>query len=448
MSRGLTHPDAHIGSEVEDIETKLKYRYEGYEFFELIENNIEGYEIIRTIQIKKKSGALFKFTRNKKNYGIIYYSTSVTPSTCVKIGKLKMRYINSLNAKENLYIQSDKLTQIGKKLDRKLNNVSVPCMVFKSKSELEKSIFSYFKEAPQIESHIENTIKNYFKSDLSNVQWCEKITNGEKRQLGKYLGELIIGAILLHNNKKAKELFNCSDLFSYGKISEFIVPTDPSFCGIDSALMTSSGNMIQISSKFGSGAAASVFGNLLTVFMESDIKSDSVLSCLSECTKNVGYSVEDLYKKKGAKEILYEYGTRIFLGLDKSSLENPMDIFSEIKSKNISDKSSIVLEKISNNPAIDDIVKMKLPDSVTAAFSRELAKQLNEDQKTISEVSEILHKKDFWQANLHIPSFLRGDVKFNILRSRDAKIKFIGNKSVISDINGQHGLLNYELKYG
>ena len=67
------------------------------------------------------------------------------------------------------------------------------------------------------------------------------------------MGELLIGYLALIGG---------SGSAPWGKAKRFLIPADPSFCGVDSWI--DDGETVwPVSSKFGHGAAASVFSNIL-----------------------------------------------------------------------------------------------------------------------------------------------------------------------------------------
>jgi hypothetical protein len=319
MARGLTHPTAHVGSPVIDVETKIEYVYEGFTFSPNISSIIKDVEIIRTVKSELSSGALFSFSKAGKKYGIIYYSRSVTPTSSIKAGDLGLIYSGRKGATENLKIQSDTLIRYGKLEVRTLNGQDVRCAVFTTAEQLENSILRALKENRNVGPHIYDVVQDYFNSySLDKFKWDDSFQPSDINELGKYLGELIIGVIVLKGKLDGKFSKN---IFSGEKIKEFIVPDDPSFSGVDSAFVKNDGTLIPISSKLGAGAKASFFTNFLPKVIDADM-SNSVMNDIAKSAKSIGVTKASLDAKRGAKEITYEYGVRNILGINKAKISN------------------------------------------------------------------------------------------------------------------------------
>jgi len=233
------------------------------------------------------------------------------------------------------------------------------------------------------------------------------------------------------------------------KVSRFILPDDPSFPGIDSVIELNDGTMLPISSKFGIGAKASFFSNLLPKgVMQSGNIIDSNFKDIVKTSLKLGFTTKKLEAKQGAKPILYNYSINVLLAL---GINKPLDIFQDIK-KNRNDLSKMkpltisVLEKIQNMRGIDKRIINELPLSLTSFFSRMTADQLNKDKKSMEEMKRILSGKNFWQANLNISDWKKGTIRFNMTNTKKVKLIIIGNKSAIKDIDAKQGLVNYEIK--
>lgn len=445
MARGLTDPAAHVGSPVIDIETKIEYIYEGFTFAQNINDFAKDVEIIRTVKSALSSGALFSFSKAGKKYGIIYYSRSVTKSSSISAGDLGLMYSGRKGATENLMIQSDKLIRHGKLEVRTLNGQDVRCAVFTTAEQLQDSILKGLKENRNVGPHIYDAVQDYFDSDnLKKLNWSDSFRPSDINELGKYLGELIIGVIVLRGKRDGK--FS-SDIFANQKIKEFIVPDDPSFSGVDSAFVKEDGSLIPISSKLGAGAKASFFTNFLPKVIDKTNLKESVIKDIASSARDVGVTYAKLVAKRGAKEITYEYGIRNILGIKSNVVRDTYQVFTDIKKNDMTKETLLVIEAVKNNSAIEKNIKDKLPLSMTAAFSREIARRLNSDKASLDIIASVLAGKDFYQANLDINRWKQGEVFFRLLQSGKASTTFIGYKSAISDIEANQGLVNYELKY-
>lgn len=445
MARGLTHPDAHIGKPIVDVDTKIEYTFNGFEFSNDVVSLASDVEIIKTVKTPQKSGAVFYFSKNGKKYGVVYYSKSVTQSSSISAGDLGMQYSGRKGATENLKIQSDKLIRGGKFEERILNDQEVRCAVFKRPEELEKSILDALKINRAVGPHIYDAVNDYFNSQtLDKFEWDKAFRDSDINELGKYLGELIIGLIVLRNRTAGK--FSM-DIFNNKSIKEFIVPDDPSFSGVDSAFVLKDGSLLPISSKLGAGAKASFFTNFLPKVIDKRDLKNSIIKDIAATAKSIGVTKASLDAKKGAKEITYEYGIRKILGIDSKKVRNTYQVFLDAKKNKITNELMIVMEAIKKDPNIDKRVKELLPFSMTSAFSREIARRLNEDKVSLDIVAEVLAGKDFYQANLDINRWKKGEVYFKLLASGKSNVSFIGSKAAIADIDAKQGLVNYELKY-
>lgn len=445
MARGLTHPTAHVGTPMIDVDTKIEYTYEGFTFSPNVSDIIKDVEIIKTVKSALSSGALFSFSKAGKKYGIVYYSRSVTPTSSIKAGDLGLIYSGRKGATENLKIQSDTLIRYGKLEVRTLNGQDVRCAVFTTAEQLENSILRALKENRNVGPHIYDAVQDYFNSEnLKKINWSDSFQSSDINELGKYLGELIIGVIVLRGKRDGK--FS-SDIFANQKIKEFIVPDDPSFSGVDSAFVKEDGSLIPVSSKLGSGAKASFFTNFLPKVIDKTNLKDSVIKDIASAARNAGITNAILTAKRGAKEITYEYSIRDILGIGPNQIRNTYQIFTDVKKNNITKEVQLVIDAIKKNTMIEQGVKDKLPLSMTAVFSREMARRLNTDKESLDIIAGVLAGKDFYQANLDVNRWKRGEVFFKLLQSGKAKVSFIGNKSAIMDVDAKQGLLNYELKY-
>lgn len=92
---------------------------------------------------------------------------------------------------------------------------------------------------------------------------------------------------------------------------------------------------------------------------------------------------------------------------------------------------------------IDPRVLDQLPLSLTSAFSRIVAADLNQCSRSIDLIKQVLSNKGFLQVNLHVAKWQRGIVDFSVLNSESIDVRIIGSKSAISDFEAKHGTINY-----
>ena len=100
----------------------------------------------------------------------------------------------------------------------------------------------------------------------NEIKWIGNIPNNEMNQLGKYVGEVITG-IMGFTHRRSLSWRGFDPLT--GGIKQFCVPTDPAFTGVDVFFVMNDGSIVSISNKYGKGAAASFFANLLPYVMIS-----------------------------------------------------------------------------------------------------------------------------------------------------------------------------------
>lgn len=256
-------------------------------------------------------------------------------------------------------------------------------------------------------------------------------------KLGVYLGEVIVGWTIL---AKQQNKFFANNPFK-GNPKAFHVPIDPAFSGVDSFLELDDGTYYSISSKFGGGAKASIFTNLIEKGV--DHYQDLDKSVFKDLCGVVENTVGD---PKKSKEIVYTYGVWQLLDL-KKDVKAPADVYSQIFKGETKAEAAKVISKISDLAKENQQITSQLPYSVSAFFNREIASKLNSDKASLEQIREILTGKDYYQANLNINDWVKGTVKFKFLSSKEARVKIIGSKSAISDLSSKQGWINYELSY-
>jgi hypothetical protein len=305
---------------------------------------------------------------------------------------------------------------------------------FTSAKQIEQSILNGIKAAHVLEDDLAETIESFF--ETGKLEWDPVLSPLIINKLGVYVGELLIGwSFFSHHRKWVFE----NDPFPQENPKAFHIPNDPSFSGVDSFVELKSGEFISISSKFGVGAKASFFSNLLEKAIKNRTKmKDSVLKKLVEYVASKGID----YKKSQA--IVYGYGfekiLRTKVDLDK--------VWSDVKvGKRSADINKAILAIKSSKWTTDDINK-KLPKSISAFFNRTLAAQLNGDEESLNQIVSILSGKDYWQANLNQNLWQKGTVKFRFTKAGKSKVKLTGNKSAIDDPSSKQGWINYELTQG
>lgn len=307
----------------------------------------------------------------------------------------------------------------------------VSVVSFTSAKTLADSIVKGCSDSQILGSEYAEMFEDFFAN--GEFIWDPSLPPPVVNKLGVYTGEVLIGWVLLAG--KQTKYFETTP-FS-GTVKAFHMPTDPAFSGVDSFVEFKDGTYIGISSKFGAGAKASFFTNML----EKGIKNRATLKsgvfkeiCDMCATNNIEY--------KKSKEIVYTYGIKKLL---KLNIASPTSIFDNIVAgQKTADLNKVILA-IKSYPNVSDDIKKKLPNSVSAFFNRTIADKLNNDANSITEIKKILEGKDFYQANLNTSDWLKGKVKFKFVKSGNSTLKFIGSKSAIDDTKSKQGWINYEL---
>ncbi len=355
-------------------------------------------------------------------------------------------------------LQSANLIQ-GAKRERVniLGHDEVECAVFTSAAQLAKTVAQNLERNRLLDQNIafKTSLIKYFEGrDFTKIEWLGAITDSEKNQFAKYVGELVIGLVVLSN--KADGIAGTNP-FAGKRVRRFILPLDESFPGADSAFELQDGTLIPVSSKADAGAAASLFSNILSFI----IKHPTVLGSRSTWIKKIYDSARTLNVndertlKTASKRIIYEAGIRHILKLDRRQIPDTYEVYEDFKRTDDVTKygnsariALAALEKAmkeDNNQA----ALRSLDSSTTVFLSKKLADELNADADSIAIMLKILGAKDYFQANLQTsPLLKRGEIEFKMLRSGAAKLKIIGTKSGYTNIEASQGTLNYELKYG
>ena len=363
--------------------------------------------------------------------------------------------------KTSIQIESSKLINKGSSLIIEfLNNESdVPCKTFKTKEELASSIISGLNSEPSVPEYIAEQFTEFFNGHLvgngTSISWNAGIEDREKNSLGAYLGELLIGYMAL---AKETAVFSEPEIVKY-PIEYFAVPTDTSFPGIDSFIQYKNGGRFLISSKAGSGAKASIWNNLIPLVVTYQTKGNSLprnsaLSNLVRAFKSIPNAANN------GKKVVYQYGMNYVLGVSA----NPTDsysFFNQLKSNKLDETSKYLLTKAIEIQA--SLNKGKFPTAsssdvtrnlndagkgMTAFFSRYIADQLMAEPDSLTVLANRLSGKKFYQANLDMTRWKRGEIKFTTTHVKETELKIIGSKSATNQLEASQGTVNYELKYG
>ena len=344
---------------------------------------------------------------------------------------------------ESLAVRAETLIKKGKLERIEFAGQKVECRTFPSIKMLKVSILEGLKDNKKIPKYIVDSFESYLSPSATRfdkIGWSEAMPDNELNQLGKYAGEVITGLIAIGGPRSSY----LPNIIKAEKVDKFCVPTDPAFTGVDVFLLMKDGTIYPISNKYGKGAAASFFANLLPKCMKhEDTLRHSPLRDFVRIAKK--HSNWQAMERRGApsKEILYDYGVRELLNIPSGVVRDPYDVYRQAKSGKYSPEVHCVVEAIKEYDGVDRVVLDNLPMSITAFMTRETAKILNGSKKAVEDMKEVLAGKNYWQANLMISEWSGGKIKYKFVNSGKIRLDIIGTKSSTRDLTGKQGLLNY-----
>ena len=353
-------------------------------------------------------------------------------------------------------------------LDYLNGQANVACRIFTDADQIATSVMSGLESSASTPDHVLEQVLDFFMdnmdvtgSQVSNkFNWIPAIHENDKKRLGIYLGELLPGYFAL-KNRYGTDIF--SERIIHEGLSQFVVPDDQSFGGIDSAFIYSSGSRACISSKFGEGAEASVWNNIMPLVIAN--KSEQGISGMAKNSmiKQLIRSCESVsgYQRKG-RETLYYCGVKEIMG---NNIVNSEDFFNELRRGSLSSESASLFEHIvskvnelKTQPGYKQLSTFRNRNvsirSVTAVFSRIIADRLNMELSSNPSfgmiLKSILAGKTFFQLHMDDRKFLNsGEIYFKVLKSSKVNITFKGDKSAVdseTSLEAGSGTLNYKLE--
>ena len=328
--------------------------------------------------------------------------------------------------------------------------VKVKC--FDSAQGIKSSIVNGLKKNSRVSDVIIDTFKAWGKKNWNTITWKGNIPDNEINQLGKYGGEVITG-VMGFEDERAFHWQGTNPLAgTQKKVKFFCVPIDPAFAGVDTFLELQNGCKVAISNKYGKGAAASFFANILPYAMKykKESKARTTLRYLIEIAESKGVTPEKM-KGRGApsKQILYEYGFRHILNISPTVIRDPYSIYTKIKQGINDNDIAIIINSVKTY--LDDRtttllgtadIEKHLPKSLTSFFARVTAEQLNQ-KENLDPMIDILAGKNFWQANLDARKWKEGIISYSMFNSGEINLQIIGSKGAIKDIEMKEGMINY-----
>jgi len=359
---------------------------------------------------------------------------------------------------ESLAIRAETLITEGTQTKIPYGGRDAEVACFNDAASIKKSILVGMKKNRNVSKNIIKSFTEWGEDgNWNEIKWIGNIPNNEMNQLGKYVGEVITG-IMGFTHRRSLSWRGFDPLV--GGIKQFCVPTDPAFTGVDVFFVMNDESIISISNKYGKGAAASFFANLLPYVMISrSVVPEGALLDIVNIAK-IKSSAEQM-KGRGApsKQILYEYGFKHILGSATENLNNktkindirdPYSVYTSIKKNKSTDDVDTVVNAViqylgkHKNLESAEIIKRELPNSLTSFFARVTAERLNQPQP-IKFMIKILKGKNYWQANLNQKDWKKGKISYSIFSSKSVELEIIGSKGVIKDIEMGEGMLNFHM---
>ena len=408
-----------------------------------------------------------------------YESGPYTNKVLVKYGRKSSDtgylHINCIDkvkdGRATMQIESSKLINLGEDIivDSLNGQSNVPCKAFRTSTDLAKSIISGLENEPSVPDYITEQFLEYFANDLldgiKGITWNAGIGDKEKNSLGAYLGELLIGYMALSKDPAA---FNVPEIVAY-EIDYFAVPTDPSFPGIDSFIQyknrgtNTAGGKYLISSKAGKGAKASIWNNVMPLVVGMKKKNSAAWKALdrNSILKKLVSSFESVPNAAAnGKKVVYHFGVNHILNY-ASNVNDAYTLFTQLKSGRLNaENSSLVqtarqvqgnLNKQHYPEASKTDVKSNLNASgakaMTIFFSRYIADELMRDPGAVNLILSCLSGKKFYQANLSMSRWRRGEILFTTTHVTNTTIKITGSKSATNNLDANQGTVNYELQF-
>lgn len=387
------------------------------------------------------------------------------------------------DGKATFQIESTKLINLGDDIIIPVLNEqeNVPCKKFTSAEQLAKSILHGLENEPSVPEYITEQVAQFFYDDVddtgtltgdSQFVWNAGISDKEKNQLGVYLGELLIGYMIL---LKKPTCFANAEIVAY-PVEYFAVPTDPSFPGIDSFVQyknesndPNKGKFL-ISSKAGKkGASPSVWSNIMPHMKQnpSQLGDAPTLKKLQQICKAIDGGT--ITGKKSMKYV-YRYGVSEILGFtvgpttsDRSQnpIINPDDLYKQLSAGCLTNpvygkviRKAIQVQSSLNSAEFKEASSASVASSLkkcgsgmTALFSRYISDKLNTEERSKARMRNAVAGKKMYQAYLDTTKFRKGQIYFTTRKVTKADIEFTGGKSATDLITATQGTVNYTLKF-
>lgn len=330
-------------------------------------------------------------------------------------------------------------SKLGKRIKYTYADETFDAVEFTDKEVIKKSIAAGIQDASMLDDSLVESLQSLY--DGYGINWSPQTDEATRNKLGVYLGEMLIGMIAL-GTTAAKQEYMKNNIFGTKPGKRFILPIDPSFSGVDSFIEMADGTLFPVSSKFGVGAKASIFTNLMVkaVKNKSSLPRGSVIRQLADIITSNNLKPTD------SREIVYAYGVREILGISSANIKNPGDVYSQIRTGKLGKEAKLAIAKASSLKTLPSPLRKFEPQNMSYLFNMIIAERLNKDKASMDAIKVILAGKKYWQINLDQTLWKAGKLKFGAVLSGEATVRIIGNKTPSTDITAKQGWINYELK--
>jgi len=410
-----------------------------------VPNNFEtwskGKNIIKTKVLSKPNskGKIKFYSKVVDNKGNIYFLIGGKAATAPS--EFDMSWESTPTGR--LKIETTMVLKSYKKTQYVTPTLSFPAYVFDNINDIIRTVITGFNNMKGIPDYIKKTIELNMKPPFSVFDWNTIDNRTERNEIAIYFGEILVAMSLLNNELN---VFKGNLLPRGEKVAKVIFPTDPSFKAVDSIVETDKGTIIKISSKKGKGAAASLYGNIISYIIKYNI--DVKGTVLDELVQSAqGYNL-----KRAVLDTMYEWAFKnlsVFKNIDM----NPTDFKTElIKYKKTGEtKYQEQFDKVSN--AIIKLNKkhfqgkklQSLPFSISHFISSEMADKLNNDKKSMLMILRILGEENYFQVSLNNNFVKTGKAIYTVKHSGSNKIKILSSRAVTNDPALSQAKINYEI---
>lgn len=327
----------------------------------------------------------------------------------------------------------------------KYKGEDVTCFHFTSHKDIEKCMLAGIESEPMLGEPVKTAFSAFF--DDGKFDWSEVKDVRIIKKLAAYAGEVLTGWVLLQPNYRN---YVSGDIPMKTKASEFYLPNDPQFSGVDCFVICGK-DIHAVSNKADRGAAASLFSNVMPTAQKrkTTLKGKTLKELCSVCDK--------VSSTSDNRKIIYEWGVNKLLGmsvqqphtivkriLDNTITANDAKVIEKVRdymSKSQEHKRASAREKNNKDPKSNGSRLSLLPHSLTSFFCYELGDRLSAD--SLDDIINIVSAKDYYQFNLNSNLFAKGYLAYTSVKAGETDLKIVTDKSAWKDITAKQGYLNY-----